>query len=77
MTISSVTVWDVQPPPEPIYQDDPTSKKGVVKQIDFAAWGSKASFNYRVNYANGQVFEKSFFSNYRPWQAVFLVGTAD
>ena len=77
VTISSVTVWDVQPPPEPIYQDDPTSKKGVVKQIDFAAWGSKASFNYRVNYANGQVFEKSFFSNYRPWQAVFLVGTAD
>ena len=28
-------------PPPPLYQDDPTLKVGVVKQVDWAAWGSQ------------------------------------
>lgn len=75
--ISPAAVSDVVPPPPEVRQDDPSLKKGVVKQVDFAAYGSKANFTYRV-YKDGKVaFEKNFFSNYRPWQAVFLVGTAD
>lgn len=75
--ISPSTVWDVVPPPEPKYQEDPTLKKGVVKQIDFPAWGGKASFNYKVYKDNNLTIDQKFFSSYRPWQAVFLVGTAD
>lgn len=75
--ISPAVLYDVQPPPPPSYQDDPTMKKGQTKQIDFAAWGGKAYFNYKVTYPNKQTEEKKFFSSYKPWQAIFLQGTAD
>ncbi len=75
--ISTPVLWDVQAPPESLYQDEPTLKKGVIKQVDFAAWGGKANFTYKVTYADGTVKEDSFYSSYKPWQAVYLVGTAD
>ncbi|MBI2051552.1 VanW family protein [Candidatus Roizmanbacteria bacterium] len=75
--ISIPTLYDVQPPPDPLYQDDPTLKKGTTKQVDFAAWGGKSNFNYKVTKPDGTIFEKNFFSSYRPWQAVFLVGQSD
>ncbi|MBI4225944.1 VanW family protein [Candidatus Roizmanbacteria bacterium] len=75
--ISPVTVYDVVPPLPEIRQDDPTLKKGVIKQVDFPAWGAKAVFDYKVHQGNKTSFEKKIFSSYRPWQAVYLVGTAD
>lgn len=75
--ISPVTVYDVVPPLPEIRQDDPTLKKGVVKQVDFPAWGAKAIFSYKVTYDKKETYEKKFLSIYRPWQAVYLVGTAD
>jgi vancomycin resistance protein YoaR len=75
--LSPIIVWDVIPPPEPKYQDDPTLKKGTIKQIEWAAWGAKSSFTYKVSQKGKIIFEKTFFSSYRPWPAVFLVGTAD
>ena len=51
--------------------------EGVTKQVDFSAWGGKAIFNYKITYADGKITEDKFFSSYKPWQAVFLVGTAD
>lgn len=74
--ISPVTVYDVVPPLPEIRQDDPTLKKGIVKQVDFPAWGSKAVFTYKVS-REGKTEERKFLSVYRPWQAVYLVGTAD
>ena len=62
-------------PPPPLYQDDPTLPAGVVKQVDFAAWGARASFQYRVT-RNAEILQDTtFFSGYRPWQAVYLKGT--
>lgn len=75
--ISPAVLFDVQPPPAPLYQDDPILKRGVVKQVDFAAWGGKASFDYKVQRNNSVLFQKNFFSSYKPWQAVFLVGVAE
>ncbi len=63
------------PPPAPLYQDDPTLPLGVVKQVDFAAWGAKASFQYKVTKNGTTLIDQVFTSNYRPWQAVFLKGT--
>ncbi len=75
--IGEAALWDVVPPPEPKYQDDPTLKKGITKQVDFPAWGSKASFTYKVT-KNGKVtIDEKFYSVYKPWAAVYLVGTAD
>lgn len=67
-------IWDVTPPPPDLYQDDPTLPPGVTKQVDFAAWGAKTSFEYIVR-KNGQItIDKTFYSNFRPWQAVYLRG---
>jgi vancomycin resistance protein YoaR len=75
--ISAYQMWAATPPLPDLRQDDPTLKKGVVKQVDFAAWGAKVNYQYKVLRNGTILFEKSFFSSYRPWQAVYLVGTAD
>lgn len=75
--ISPVTIWGLTPPPDPLYHEDPTLKKGVIKQIDFPAWGAKTKFNYKVTLNDKILFEKEFFSLYKPWRAVFLVGISD
>lgn len=68
-------IWDVVPAPPPLYQDDPTLEPGVIKQIDFSAPGTKAAFDYKVA-RNGEVLQnRTFYSNYRPWQAIYLRGT--
>lgn len=64
-------------PPSDLYQDDPTLAKGVVKQVDWKAWGAKVSFDYKVTKNEEVIFQKTFFSNFRPWQAVFLKGTKE
>lgn len=67
-------VGSITPPPPDLYQDDPTLPAGTVKQVDFAAWGAKASFQYKVT-RNGEILQdQTFYSNFRPWQAVFLRG---
>ena len=72
--ISKAVVWDVSPPPEPSYQDDPTLPSGEIKQVDFAAWGAKAKFTYKVT-KGSKVKEETFFSTFRPWKAIYLKGT--
>ncbi len=69
------TVSGSIPPPAPLYQDDPTLAVGVTKQVDFAAWGAKAVFEYKVTKHGSVLIDQWFTSNYRPWQAVFLKGT--
>jgi len=68
-------VTDVTPPPEDLYQDDPTLPEGTIRQIDWKAWGAKVRFNYQVIRGGETIYEKTFYSNYRPWQAIFLRGT--
>ena len=70
-------VWGASPPPPDLYQDDPTLPKGVIKQVDFAAWGAKASFQYKVVRDGQTLIDQVFNSNYRPWQAVYLRGTKE
>lgn len=77
VNISKVKIWDQQPPPEDKYIDDPTLPKGEIKQIDWKAWGAKTSFNYKVTRGGEVLQEKSFYSNFKPWQAVFLRGTKE
>ncbi|MBI1863372.1 VanW family protein [Candidatus Microgenomates bacterium] len=68
---------NVAPPPPALNQEDPTLPRGVTKQVDFAAWGGRSSFNYKVTYPDNKIEEQTFVSVYRPWQAIFLVGTKD
>ncbi|MCR4324682.1 MAG: VanW family protein [Candidatus Curtissbacteria bacterium] len=68
-------VTNIRPAPEPKYQDDPSLLKGTVKQVDFAAPGANSVFTRKVFRGGETITDESFKSNYRPWQAVYLVGT--
>lgn len=74
-TISNYRMWDVSPPPPDLFQDDPTLPAGVVKQVDWKAWGGKTKFDYVVTKEGEAIYEKTFYSNYKPWQSVYLRGT--
>lgn len=75
-TVTKPIVSGTVAPPPDLYQDDPTLPVGTVKQVDFKAWGAKVSFNYSVTRNGGEIYKQTFVSNYRPWQAVYLRGTA-
>lgn len=74
-TVTKPVITSQSPPPEDLYQDDPSLPQGTVKQIERSAWGAKVSFEYKVEREGEIIEEKTFYSNYRPWQAVFLQGT--
>lgn len=74
-TIGKSRVWDQVPPPPDLYQDDPTLPAGTIKQVDWRAWGAKVALDWKVVRGGEVLQERTFYSNYRPWQAVFLRGT--
>jgi vancomycin resistance protein YoaR len=65
------------PSPPELRQDDPTLPKGTVKQVDWAAAGANVSFKRVVRKDGQEILNETFKSNYRPWQAVYLVGTKE
>ena len=73
--ISEPVLTNHRPAPEPLYQDDPTLPKGVTKQVDFAAAGLTSVFTRKVYKGDDLIIDDTFKSNFRPWQAVYLVGT--
>lgn len=75
--ISDPVVTNLTAAPAPLYQDDPTLAKGVVKQIDFSAGGASASFTRTVSRNDEVLYNDTFRSWYRPWRAIFLVGTKE
>ncbi len=74
--ISKARIWDQVPPPPDLYQEDPTLPAGTLKQIDFRAWGAKVAFDWQVTRNSEVLQDKTFYSQYRPWQAIFLKGTS-
>lgn len=76
--LSDAKVYDHTPAPAPLYEETPTLPRGVTKQVDWAAPGAKSQFTYKVYSASGELMQdKVFYTAYRPWQAVFLVGTGE
>jgi vancomycin resistance protein YoaR len=75
--ISEPVVTDQSPPPPPLYEDDPTLPKGVVRQVDYAAWGATATFTRTVRKEDTILFTDTFTSRYQPWRAVYKVGTKE
>ncbi|KXK11733.1 MAG: Vancomycin B-type resistance protein VanW [Microgenomates bacterium OLB23] len=76
--LSDAKVYGHTPAPAPLYEETPTLPRGVTKQVDWAAPGAKSEFTYKVYAASGELLQdKVFYTAYRPWQAVFLVGTGE
>lgn len=63
----------VAPPPKKIIETLEL-KPGEVKCTETEHAGADAQFDYTVTYSDGRVEKKTFFSRYRPWQAVCLKG---
>lgn len=77
VNISTPVILNQTPPPPELRQDDPTLPKGTVKQVDWAAWGANVFFKRTVIRGGETIINETFKSNFRPWQAVFLVGTKE
>ncbi len=76
-TLTKPIIHSQTPPPADLRQDDPTLPKGQVKQVDFSAWGANISFKRTVTRGDEVLIDETFRSNYRPWQAIYLVGTKE
>ncbi|HYK09069.1 MAG TPA: VanW family protein [Candidatus Eisenbacteria bacterium] len=75
VTMTTPVITNETPAPPTRYQDDPTLPKGVTKQVDFSANGATVKFSRVVSQNGKEIINETYVSNYRPWQAVFLVGT--
>lgn len=73
--ISKAKIWDQTPPPPDLYQDDPTLPIGKIVQTEHSSWGAKVAFDWKVVRGSEILQQRTFYSNYQPWQAVFLRGT--
>ncbi len=74
-TTSKPVITSSTAPGEDVYQDDPTLKVGIVKQVEHRAYGARVVFDYDVTRNGETLIDQTFVSNYRPWQAVYLRGT--
>ncbi len=75
VTMTTPVITSQTPPPPDLYTDDPTLPQGVIKQVDFAAWGAHVSFTRTVKKNGKVIINDTFTSNYQPWQAAYLRGT--
>ncbi|OGL67095.1 hypothetical protein A3B21_04790 [Candidatus Uhrbacteria bacterium RIFCSPLOWO2_01_FULL_47_24] len=67
-------ISNIKKPPEKKIIETTELPPGKTKCTEKAHIGSDARFTYIVTYADGTVKEKEFFSRYRPWQEVCLLG---
>ncbi len=75
-TVSKPVITSSSSPAEDLYVDDPTLPLGTVKQIEHRAYGARVVFDYKVTRNGESLIDQKFVSNYRPWRAVYLKGTA-
>lgn len=73
--VTTPVITNQRPAPAPLFVPDPSIPPGQRRQIDWAAAGATTRFHYTVKNADGSIkHERDFVSNFRPWQAVYLVG---
>jgi len=77
IVISDVTMGSSIAAPPAREEEDPTRPRGTKVQVDWAAAGLNTWFDYKVTKGTEVIQDRRFVSNYRPWQAVYLVGTKD
>lgn len=71
---SDVSVWNVTDPPEKKTIPTDTLPPGEDKCTESPHPGADTVFTYTVTMPDGEVREEKFYSHYRPWGEVCLVG---
>ncbi len=67
-------VYNIVPPPEKKIIETADLKPGVTKCTESPHAGADAVFTYTVAYPDGEVKKTDFYSHYRPWGEVCLIG---
>ncbi len=75
VNLTKPSISNIMPAPPDLRQDDPTLPRGVIKQVDWSAPGANVYFKRVVTRAGQVLIDEGYTSNYRPWQAIYLVGT--
>ncbi len=68
---------NVIPHEPPVYEDDPTLPQGTTKQVEWARDGVDVTLYRIIKEGDGVISREEFFSRYRPWTAMYLVGTKE
>ena len=61
----------------PRYEKDPTLPKGKVVQVDWSKDGMDVTITRTVTISDSLLHRDVIFSQYKPWQAVYKVGTGE
>ena len=65
---------NIEPPPSPVFEENPELDTGEIRQIDYPAQGADVDVT-RTVWRNGQVyFSDRFQTHYEPWAAVCEYG---
>ena len=67
-------VTNVQPPPEPLYRENPELSAGTIKQVDWAVEGASVFVTRNVYRGGALYFNDSFTTHYIPWQSIYEYG---
>ncbi|MBN1220570.1 MAG: VanW family protein [Anaerolineae bacterium] len=59
----------------PVYEKDPSLPQGVTKQVDWPKDGMDVTVTRTVKISDTIIYQDVVVSQYRPWQAVYKVGT--
>jgi len=70
-------IEDVVKPGPPIYQEDPSLPKGQIKQVEWAHDGAVVTIRRIVKEGDRVLYRDTFVSRYKPWRAVYKVGTGE
>ncbi len=65
---------NVQEPPPPVYQEDPSLPTGVIRQVEWAKPGMTVRITRTVRRGTTVLEQREFVSTYQPWRAVYLYG---
>lgn len=77
VSVEGPLVEEVTSPGAPEYQQDPNLPKGTVKQVEWPKEGAKVTVRRTVTQNGLVIHQDEFVSHYRPWRAVYLVGTGE
>jgi vancomycin resistance protein YoaR len=76
VSVSPPDVQNVEPAPEPLYEEDPALAQGEIKQVDYAADGADVTV-YRTITRDGVIIntgEPPLGTHYQPWRAIYHYG---
>ncbi len=72
--VSEAIKENIQEPPPPVYQEDPSLPTGVVRQVEWAKPGMTVRITRTVRRGDTIIEQREFVSTYQPWRAVYLYG---